>query len=395
MILSEKSIIYQTLDDSGYNSSGEYVYQGDYTSKTKSDIIKEIFYRYFPDITDFSQIETDSTSVQKSYFEIPFGDIIEDLCGNDKYFYLDYDLVPHYFTKGSRVNTTEIVTSDNLVTLADNADNGEEIYTRVRVYGQSEDGIPVIGTYNIGTSNTSGIDKDYIINNSSVVNTTQANALAESEANNLTESTKIGQITSLILPSLNPGESFFISIPEENISPAYYNVKEFTIEIDNQGDFAYKTIFNIETKRVDLSKTIKTTIQTQSELASNDNPNDLDYSRIITFEEDSGTHYGTTISENYLKVTSGGSTGYWESEIFTLGSNVSAIEIRWSGDLLVGDYTTTSSQLWFSLNGGATWKLNPTSGTISSIPVGKDLRVKVVLNQSSAKVKRIGVYYNL
>lgn len=385
MILSSKSIIYQTLD---VNDALTY--------KNKSDVIIEIIQQNFSNITDFSQIESDTTQIQKSYFEIPFFDIIEELCGNDKYFYLDKDLIPHYFTKGSVQNSTEGITDSNLVYMNDNSENSEEIYTRVRVYGSSEGGIPIIATSNIGTTNTGGINKDYIINNTSIVSTIQAQALADSEANRITSSTRVKDIICLLLPSLSPGESLFIGLPEFDIDPNYYNIKEFNIKIDINSDFPYTNNFIIEKKRQNVPIVVKDIIQTQKEIVTNDNPNDLDFSQIIIFDVDTGTHSNTEINEGYLKVKIGQSTGTWISEIFSLDDDVTAIELRWSGDLLVSGYGATSSQLWFSLNGGSTWKLYSVGDATypGSIPSGRDLRVKVVLGQSTAKVKRIGVYYD-
>jgi len=388
MILSNKSIIYETLDD-----------DGNQTYKNKSTVIQEIIEDNFSDITDFSEIESDTTQIQKSYFEIPFFDIIEELCGNDKYFYLDKDLVPHYFTKGSVINTNEAIVDGNLVTINDNSNNAEEIYTRVRVYGQSEDGIPVLYTHNIGTTNTGGINKDYIINDTSIKTSTQAQIRAEAEADRLTNPVSIGSLVSILLPSFIPGESLFVSLPEQNINPGNYNIKEFTINLDNEGgsngsEYPYTTEFTVEQKRTNTPKVIKDIVQSQSELSENNNPNDLDFARIITFETDIGTHDDTQISENYLKVYSGKSQGTWISPIYTLDDDVSEIEIRWAGDNLTQDYLTTSAQLWFSFNGGATWKLNPESGSTSTVVSGRDLRLKVVFNSSDQRVKRLGAYFS-
>jgi len=383
MILADKSIIYETLDS-----------DGNQTYKNKSTVIQEIIEENFSDITDFSNIETDTTQIQKSYFEIPFFDIIEELCGDDKIFYLDKDLKPYFLTKGSVTNEQEAIVSGNLIEVKDNSDNAEEIYTRVRVYGKSEDGIPIIYTYNMGTTNTSGINKDYVINNTSVTSTTQAQLLAEAKADELVSSTQIGDLVSFLLPTLVPGERLFVSLPEHDIDPGYFNIKEFSIELDNQGDYAYKTNFIIERKRLSTPTVIKEIIQSQKGIADNDNPNDLDFSRIITFTEDSGTHYDSEINEDYLKVSSGKSTAYWESDTYSLTNNLSQIEIRWSGDLLVGDYASTSSQIWYSTNGGATWNLAINGKLDTSVDTGKDLRIKLVLNQSDARVKRVGIYYS-
>lgn len=385
MILSEKSIIYQSNDD-----------DGNLISKARSTILQEIIEQNFSEITDFSEIETDSTTIERNYAEIPFFDIVEELCGNSRYFYLDKDLIPHYFTKGSVKNTTEAVSKGNLINISNNSDNAEEIYTRVRVYGNSESNIPIIYTKDIGTTNTKGISKDYVINNPSITTTTQADEIANSYSEVLTDSTRLGDLTSLFLPNLNPGESFFIGLPDYNLNPGYYNIQEFSINIDNNGDFPFTTTFNIEKKKANVPLVIKEIVQTQAESTENSNPYDLDYSRIITFETDIGTHSSTTINEEYLKVSSG-NTGTWISPIYTLDSNLTKIHLKWSGDDLIKEYQITSSQLWFSLNGGNTWKAYAVGDNIISsgeVPSGRDLRIKIVLNNSDAQIKRIGVYYN-
>lgn len=378
MILADKSIIYTSS-----------------ASENKSTTLINILTANFSNITDFSQIETDTTQVLKNYAETPTVDIIQELCGTTKFFYLDKDLVPHFFTKGTQINSSEAINNINLVQVKDNASNAEQIYTRVRVYGQSEGGIPIIATSNIGTTNTGGINKDYIINDNSITTSTQAQEVADTEASNYTNSKRIGDLVVFLLPNLTPGDSLFVGLPEHNLDPSYYNIQQFSINIDNQGNYVYTTTFTIEQKRINTPIILQSLNQKQTDLAQNDNPHNLNHSKIITFDTNSGTHTGTTINEGYLKVVSGGSTGFWKSDIITLTDDLAALEIRFYGDLLVGDYQSTTSTLWYSTNGEATWHLNPISGEVTSVPAGKDLGVKVELNQSTAKVKRIGIYYNL
>lgn len=389
MILSNKSIIYQSLID-------ELI-----SYKNRSDVIIEIIQQNFPDITDFSHIEEDTTQVKVNYSEIPFYDIIEEHCGNTHYFYLDKDLIPYYFTKGSVKNTTEAITSNNLVTIDDNAEDGEEIYTRVRIYGYSSGEIPIISTKDLGTTITGGIDKDYIINNTSIITQEQADDLALQTANELQNSTRVGSIVCLGLPSLTPGDSLFIGLPEHNLPPGYYNIKEFSINIDNEGNYPYLTNFNIEKRRLDSPTVIKDIIQTQNEIKEAINKNDLDFSLVIDFSQvDSGTTYGThdgtSVMEGKLVVTSG-SVGTWISPIFTLTDDISIMENRWYGDNLVKEYGATSALLFFSLNGGVTWKPAIVYGqqVSSKIPTGRSLRYKVVFNSSDQNLARMGSLYSL
>jgi hypothetical protein len=383
MTLASKNIIYKTKD-----------VNGNITTKGISTIITEILQANFPEITDFSEIETNATLIEKNYSEIPFMDIINDLCGSTHEFYLDYNLVPHYFTRGSITNSEEAISDEvNFLGTDENADNAEEIFSRVRVYGANVDGVQIIATSEEDTSLTGGIKKDKVIVNTSIKTTLQGQQIADAEFETMRNPSRLGAFNSCLLPSLNPGEKIFIAIPNEGIVPGYYQVEEFTHEFDLSIPNGFKTKVVMEKRRISLSKIIEETNEFKSASTEKDNPNDMDFSQIITFDVDSGTHSGTQISEGYLKVSPGLTTGTWISPIFSLNSNLTAIELKWAGDNLVQDYLTTSAQLWFSLNGGTTWKLNPFEGEIDTVPTGKDLRAKVVLNAADSRVKIVGIYF--
>ncbi len=60
------------------------------------------------------------------------------------------------------------------------------------------------------------------------------------------------------------------------------------------------------------------------------------------------------------------------------------------GENLVTSSTTTTSMLYYSVDGGTTW--NPNYGILNLN--GKDLKIKIYLNQSTAKVKKVAMYYS-
>ena len=381
MKLASKKIIYRTVD-----SNDTLV------TKTKSAIIQEIITQNFSDITDFSEIETNTDEVQKTYLEIPFLDVIIDLCGDTHEFYLDEDLVPHYFTRGSVKNEAEGISEDvNYLGANNNANSVEEVFSRVRVYGATTDEVQVIATSEEDTTITNGIKKDKTIVNKSIVNSVQAQQLADEEFERIRSAFRNYSLSSFFLPSLNPGEKLFIAAPNDGISPGYYFVQEFTHEFDLSIPNGFKTNVIVNKKMYKFSTVLKDTETFKAESSDTNNPYDMDFSQIITFDEDSGTHDGTEISEGYLKLSSGETSGIWISPIFTLNDNLAGIQIKWAGDYLVSQYQVKSSQIWFSLNGGATWS-NYTK-SLTSVPTGRDLRIKIVLQQATAQVKIIGVNY--
>jgi hypothetical protein len=396
MIIADESIIYFTGKDNGYVDD-VFKCSGTIVSKKKSDIIIEILKKYAADIIDYSQIEEDSTEVQRNYSEASFYDIIEELCGNTYYFYIDKDLVPHYFKKGSSINEEEAVCVNNKVDISSNSENSEDVYSRVRVYGNNNDDIPIVATINLGTTNTNGINKTYTVTNTAITTTTQAKELAQSYADYLQYSQRIGDISALYLPSLMPGDSFMVALPDEDIAAAYYNIKEFTIGIDNNGDYPFTTSFTIESKKTSTSSVIKEIISTQSDNSNTTNPYDLDTSLVIDFTTDSGTHNGTEVADDYLILSTGNTSGTWESDIYTLSDQITEIQFNWSGEELVGDYSATSAVLKFSLNGGTTWTTVIVGSTklSATIPTGKDLKFQVSFNMADSMVKKLGILYNL
>jgi hypothetical protein len=381
MKLASKKIIYRTID-----SNDTLI------TKTKSEIIQEIITQNFPDITDFSQIEINTDEVQKTYLEIPFLDVIIDLCGDTHEFYLDADLLPYYFTRGSIQSETEGISEEvNYLGASDNADSVEEVFSKVRVYGTITDGIQIIATSEEDTTITNGIKKDKVLINKSIVNSIQAQQLADEEFERIRSASRNYSLNSFFLPSLNPGEKLFIAAPNDGIPPGYYFVQEFTHEFDLSIPTGFKTNVIVNKKMYKISTILKDTETFKSESSDSNNPYDMDSSYIITFDEDSGTHDGTEINEGYLKVTTGETNGTWISPTFVLDSNLAALQIEWTGNNLVSQYQLTSSQIFFSLNGGNTWRSYTKNTT--SVPAGIDLKIKVVLNQSTAQVKIIGVNY--
>lgn len=385
MKFAGKTIIYKTVDANN-----------NLTTKAKSTILTEIIQENFPDISDFTNIETNSDEVQKNYSEIPFMDIINDICESTHEFYLDYDLAPHYFTKGSITNTSDAISEEvNYLYANDNIDDAEEIFSKVRVYGSTIEGVQIIATSEEDTSLTGGIKKDKIITNTSITTITQAQQLADAEFEKIRNPVRIGAFNSLLLPGLNPGEKLFIALPQEDISPGYYQIQEFTHEFDLSVPNAFRTKVIMVKRRINLPKIIESINEFTSESTDKENPNDMDFSQIITFESTSGTHSDTEVDGGYLKVDEGKSVGTWLSDIYTFSSDLSSIEFRWSGESLITDTSATTSQLLYSVDGGITFTPNLTQEEVISITEGTKLQIKFLLRDPLAKVKSIAFLYTL
>jgi hypothetical protein len=368
--------------------------------KARSEILKDIINtkesdgvtpKYFGGLISDAGIEDDLTEIEVNYEEIPFWNIVEEICisgGRDAY--INPSLVFNYFLKGSRENSTEAVVEDiNLVETFDYAKDTEEVYTKVRIYGKKTGDIPIIATSTPDTTNTKGIIKELKLDNSSVDSTTQATELAESEAADKKLPPTIGSIISLMLPSLLPGEKLKIANPTNNIPPAAYQINSFR-QIFSSTE-SPKTELIIQKQKVDLSTILKSNIKFQSDIPDNVNQFDMDFSNVISFESDSGVHSNTVINEGFLKVKIGQNSGSWTSDLIELDDDVSAIEFRFTGDYLVQQYGATTSYIWFSLDGGTTWRIY--SSETVEVPTGRDLKIRIDLNAPDARVKAVSVLY--
>jgi len=359
------------------------------TDKIRSDVIKEMLELNFPEI-DVSNIETDSTEVTVNYSEVSFQSIIEELCGKHHDFYIDANLKAYYFTKGSIQNSTEAVVQDyNHVSTAEYGEDSEDTITKVRVYGKKIGDIALFATSSSSTTHTNGVIKEKKISDNSILTTEQATERANFEYSSRISIPSIGEVTSMLLPSLAPGEKLFMGVPVDKIDPGYYVINSFTHSFPD-----LETKLTIQQRRLDIPKLIKSNINSTEGVAEKDNPYDLDFSRIITFEVNSGVHSNTEINEGRLKVKTGQSTGQWISDNYSLSSDVEKIAFKMTGENLVRQYGATTSNLWFSFDGGTTWTILR-YGADYEVPSGTDLKIRIDLNNSDAQVEAIAFMYKL
>ena len=358
------------------------------TDTARSTILSTIISNYFSDLTT-TNLETDSTTATVNYFDKPFWEVVEDICGQATYdAYIDSSFDFHYFSSDSRSNTTEAIIHEyNLVDTGDFAPDASFVYNKVKVYGKEIGGVPLIATAKDSPSQTAYGVKELKINDSSITTQSQAQVRADYELANNKDPPTIGIVTSLGLPTLAPGEQLRISDPLNGLSPGYYNVFEFTHKFDN--DDPFMTEVTIKKERSTIPFILKKRIKFESEITAVSNPYEMDYSVVEDFNSDTGTKSGTTISTGALKVASGGSSGTWTSDSISLQGDVQTVEVRLSG---IGYII-----LRLSLNGGLVFAtILPSSkySISSSIPI-TDLQIQIILQTSNTQINTMGVLYTI
>lgn len=356
------------------------------TNIKKSEALKEIIQSHFPTVS-ITNIEENTELITMAYSEIPFQEVVNELNGNDFAFYIDPEGVANYFEKSSRKNLTEaVVEGQNHISTAEFTSDSEETVTKIRVYGKETGGLPLISTSNSSTELTDGIDKEDIIQDDSLTNIEQTQERADNAYLLNKSIPKIGSITSFMLPTISPGEQIKMFVPMDNMDPAFYNVASYTHTYPN-----FNTTLNVQQKRLDIPKIFSKSKAFESKISGNLNPNDMDYTLLYDFSEDSGIHDGTKIdiTTKTLK-TDGSPTGIWTSDQIDSrsGENINSVEVRVSGNNL------EELRVFLSFNGGLTFtSAYLPSGELPDVPVGNTIIVRVFIHDVETVVDAVGVYY--
>ena len=364
------------------------------TDKARATILSEIIAANFSTILTTNNLEADTTTLTVNYYEKPFWDIVEEICqigGRDAYVDKDFDF--NYFVTGSRANTTEaVVHTYNLIETGDFTPDASTIANKVRVYGLSTAGLPLISTSSDSSSQATYDDKDLKITDESIISASQIQSRSDYELARYKDPPTIGTVISLGLPTLLPGEKLRVSDPLNSVDPDYYQINKFTHKFSNDNPFM--TEVTIQREHTSIPKILRKSIKQSAELMTSVNANDLDYSYIWDFNTAMGTHSNTQISispnatppEGVLKTT-GGATGTWESDVLELGSNISAVEVRIAGQ------NTAGTQLFVSTDGGTVY--NTVLSGDTTITAGRDIKIKVVINSATTEITAVALLYNL
>ena len=374
------------------------------SNKKRSDVLIEILEKHSPEV-DISGIEEDTTLVNVNYSEIPFQNIVEELSGKHHDFYIDHNLKAHYFVKGSKLNSTEAVSANyNHISTEDYGADSEETVTQVRIYGKKADNIPIFSTSTSSTAHTNGIIKEVKINDSSAVTPEQTKERADAEYDAGVEIPNVGSVTSLLLPTLAPGEKLFMGVPLDKIDPDYYTINSFIHQFP-----ILQTKLVIQQRELNIPKIIKSSFRDIEGVSEQDNPQNLDSSIIYDYQTEvnsdgvvvlvgdallnSGTFENVELDIGSTGVgvlkTISGETGTWTSEEISTDTSVTFIAIRESSTDLAG------TKFFVSLDRGVTFKeIGSSSGNFRFDNPQNSIILKAEIKSSNTRITKIGIYYS-
>lgn len=372
-----------------------------YANENVSTIVTELFNTYLPNYTTTNVTAIAKTFTQ-SWEHVYLLDCLIDICNaTDTDFYIDNDLDVHFFAKESINNDIEaILERDTLIKEDGLSDTQEQLKTKIVVYGDTVDDIPIIYTKK---DLTVTLYREKIIKDDNIKSIAEAKERAESEYTILHNPITQGKATCFGLSQLNPGEMVYVDIPTQDIL-ARYRVAKITHIIGANVDLFYKCDVYLDKEPKALQHLFKDRIKIERETQRSVNSNQMSYSYILPFDASSeaDTLSNTAISDGRLKLTS--STGNMVSVKHESPNTITDIEIRVSGnDHIVAE----TLNIEVSCDNGVSWTTisnvgikgySGTKQTIATAKQGKKLKIKITLTEDATyttpELETVAVLYN-
>jgi len=364
-----------------------------FTDQYTHDILQSLLTTYAPFITqtNINTTESSDTQITVNWYQKPFWEAIKELANNATYdAYIDPLFDMHYFPVDSIDNTTEaIVHTNNLIETGDFTPDLSVTKNRIIVYGGVLDNQQIIWTSEdsdtIKTLEEGGFDvREEIINDFNIITTAQAKERADFELALKTNPPVVGEITSLGLPTLAPGERLRISDPLNNLPPQFYAIDKYDQIFSN--DEPFQTRVTVKREINTIPKVLKDRIKVEKQTFENVNPNEMRFSYVESFDANSGTNQNTQIVDGFLE-TNGTSPATWVSDNFTITEDMTFAELRVNGESLPG------TEYHISTNDGVFFQTIVPGTVLTLSPIGKKIKLKIVLNSVGTKIGAYSILY--
>jgi len=349
-----------------------------YSNKRIDDILKDIVTKYATGFTYNKATYPCSIKATVNWSHKPFWECVIDLCNLASYdCYVNNAKALIFFSEGSILNTKEAaIWNDTLLSVEGLGEDTVDVKNKIIVYGEDDEGMPIIYTAEDAASQAAYNIKERIIKDADIRTMNEAKERAEAELALLKQPETRGKVKTILAPGLNPGEMMWISNPVQKIHGIYKIIK-FTHKILED-----VTICVVERERI-LPHVFKKRMARELALEEILNPFKLKYSYNFTFDDDTQveSHSNTQTLDGSLQLIPGETSGTMISKAKIAEINISKTELRLIGqDLAI-------SRFWISVDNGISWE-SVTENTLHTVTgTGKKLKVKVQLRSDSANPK--------
>jgi hypothetical protein len=298
----------------------------EFTNTEVSAILISLIAEYLSGYTS-TNVATVGTTASVKWSNKPFWECVQDICGMVNYdCYVDNDKDFHFFAKGSIICATEAVVEDqNMIEISNLSDDVSDVKNEVVVYGEDDEGLPVIYTSSDSSSQTSYGFKEKIVKDTDISTSTYAQNVADGEIELAKEPNTKGDIQSFTLIDLNQGDKLWIASPSHEIH-ASYRISKFTHDVIEGNTFC---TVEREQKIPDVFKQrFEKEMQTEKII----NKYRMKYSYNFTFDGyadvDVAKCSNITISNGMLYLTSTASSGTFISNAKTAAENATSCELK-------------------------------------------------------------------
>lgn len=355
-----------------------------------ADILKELYSAYGEarfDTSDTSKfVSSTGVTLTKEWQDVPFWQVTEEImeaCGHDHYIDANDDV--NLFPAGSRTNTGEgMVHEYNLIEVGEFAPDNQQVKNKVIVYGGENEGIQTI--YTAQSVAEGDPVRPLLHRDDSIVTDQQAKETGDFLLSVNKDPPEVGDVTSVMLATIQPGEKIRISSPENNLPPAYYLTTTYEHTIGTNG-IRTKVEVNKRVRR--FSEIYKKRIERENRTGgANQNPFEMRYTYNHLFEQDSGVHTNTEITNSVLKLQDGETSGNWVSEIKNEDANIEQVNIIVTGETLTG------ASYEVSANGGVSYEsVTPGTRKTISTSIGTQIKIRVTLSNADTQIDSLSLQY--
>jgi len=353
-------------------------------------ILKDLITKYGN--SEFTTVNVIDTTVTytANWYQKPFWECVRELC--DKGLcdaFVDADADMNYFLVNTRDNSVDgIVQEYNLIEVGDFADDVEQVFNRIIVYGAEVDGVQVLYTADDTTSQTDYTVREEVINNNNITSYTQAEEYGEFILAARKDPPVVGDLTSVtLLATLKPGDRILTHSNTNNLNMAYRKILTYRDRYDDAG---YVSVVTVNKNPQALPFVFRNIANvTDDAKKTSTNPSEMRFSYSFTYDSDSGSHTSTEITEGVLKLESPAISGNWQSATRTLSGDIT------QAYLVINGSKVTGASVEVSGNNGISYDTISSKETItvSAGVKGLQLKIKVSITDVETEINSLSIMY--
>ena len=358
----------------------------EFTNSAISSIRTSLISTYLSGFTT-TNVESNTKVISIKFVNKPLLDCLLALdIEGDEDTYFDFNKDVHSFKREQKNNDNEaVVWNDSLITLRGLGKDSANVRNKIQVIGEAGE-LPVLYTSSNSASQTTYRTKESVITDTSVIDETHAQALADSEMDQLANPKTEGSADTFFMPNLNPGDMVYVISPPHNVHNRFRLVK-FVFKVPNE---TMEVFFN---KERSIPKLFKDRIKKDLAQEANVNPYKMTHSYNFTFDDESKidvtSSSGIDVINGNLQRESGVESGIMASNALTTPVTVNSVHLLIKGEVTTGAtfYVQANSQSQFqqiSIN---------TLTSLNETNKGTELKLKIIITHADTRIDSAALLY--